>query len=330
MYFFQGMEYVYAVYQEKSVSKAAARLCISQPSLSASIKRIENRIGCPLFDRSTKPLSLTECGEQYIRAVERMKSAEDEFSDYVNDWGELKTGSLVIGGSSLFASWVLPSLLGAFSRACPRIRTELVEENTAELTALLQSGRIDLMLDNCRLDPQLFEGEVYREETLFLAVPRRLAGACGAEGCAVTVEDILSGGWRADGVPEVPLRLFEKAPFIMLKPENDTRRRAEAMLQQAGIAPSIVLELDQQLTSYHVASSGLGIAFVSDTLIREVPRRDDLAYFKLPGAERGRNVYFYRKRGRYLTKAMEKFLEISADPPSKDSLRTKKECYNMG
>lgn len=68
---FQGMEYVYEVYKEKSFSKAAASLFISQPSLSANVKRIEKRIGCPIFDRSTKPLQLTECGRKYIESVER-------------------------------------------------------------------------------------------------------------------------------------------------------------------------------------------------------------------------------------------------------------------
>lgn len=53
---FQGMEYIYEVYKEKSFSKAAAALFISQPSLSANVKRVENRIGYPIFDRSTKPL----------------------------------------------------------------------------------------------------------------------------------------------------------------------------------------------------------------------------------------------------------------------------------
>ena len=52
---FQGMEYVYEVYLEKSFSKAAEKLFISQPSLSANVKRVEHHIGYPIFDRSTKP-----------------------------------------------------------------------------------------------------------------------------------------------------------------------------------------------------------------------------------------------------------------------------------
>ena len=56
---FQGMEYIYTVYKEKSFSKAAKKLFISQPSLSATVKRIEKKIGAPVFDRSTKPVSYT-------------------------------------------------------------------------------------------------------------------------------------------------------------------------------------------------------------------------------------------------------------------------------
>ena len=99
---FQGMEYVYEVYKEKSFSKAAANLFISQPSLSANVRRVEARIGYPVFDRSTKPLGLTECGEQYIRCVERIMNIEKDFSDFINDWGGLKTGTLILAAVTYF------------------------------------------------------------------------------------------------------------------------------------------------------------------------------------------------------------------------------------
>ena len=149
---FQGMEYIYTVYQEKSFSKAARKLFISQPSLSATVKRIEEHIGYPIFDRSTKPLTLTEFGKRYISSVEQIISVEHEFSSFMNDWGGLKTGKLVLGGSSLFSSWVLPPLIGSFTRQFPMVKVELMEENTSELKLLLQNGGIDLMIDNCQLD----------------------------------------------------------------------------------------------------------------------------------------------------------------------------------
>ena len=64
---FKGKKYVYEVYREKSFSKAAQNLYISQPSLSARIKQIEEQIGEPLFDRSTNPLQLTEIGKPQRR-----------------------------------------------------------------------------------------------------------------------------------------------------------------------------------------------------------------------------------------------------------------------
>ena len=306
------MEYVYAVYQEKSISRAAERLCISQPSLSANIKRVEGKVGYPLFDRSTKPLSLTECGEHYIRAVERILAVETEFSDYASDWGELKTGSLILGGSSLFASWVLPALIGRFSARYPKIHVELKEESSAELAHLLQQGRIDLILDNCKLDAGLFDHMVYREETLFLAVPRIFASVREASAYVLSREMITTGYWREASVKPVPLELFAGDPFVMLKPENDTRKRAMEILQTAGITPEITLELDQQLTSYHVVCSGLGIAFVSDTLISEVSARSDVVYFKLPEGKRSRALSFYWKAGRYKTRAMQEFLKLAS------------------
>ena len=69
---FKGKEYVYEVYKEKSFSRAAQNLYISQPALSATIKKIETRLGCSIFDRSSTPLRLTPAGIEYIKAVEKI------------------------------------------------------------------------------------------------------------------------------------------------------------------------------------------------------------------------------------------------------------------
>ena len=79
---FHGMNYVMEVYKEQSFSKAAQNLYISQPALSAAIKRIEKKVGAPLFDRRTSPIQLTECGKEYIRTTERI--LEDRTSTLLN------------------------------------------------------------------------------------------------------------------------------------------------------------------------------------------------------------------------------------------------------
>lgn len=73
----KNMDYVYAVYLNQSFSKAAKALYISQPALSAAIKKVEVEVGTPLFDRGTNPISLTEAGQYYIDSIENIMQIED-------------------------------------------------------------------------------------------------------------------------------------------------------------------------------------------------------------------------------------------------------------
>ena len=84
---FQKYKYVLAVYQEGCFTKAAERLFMSQPSLSAAICNIEKKIGMPLFERSGTTRKLTEAGQAYIAAAQRMQYAEDAFAKQLEDLG---------------------------------------------------------------------------------------------------------------------------------------------------------------------------------------------------------------------------------------------------
>ena len=307
---FQGMEYVYEVYKEKSFSKAAANLFISQPSLSANVRRVEARIGYPVFDRSTKPLGLTECGEQYIRCVERMMNIEKDFSDFINDWGGLKTGTLVLGGSNLFSSWILPPLMADFAALYPQIQIRLVEESTVKLTEMLQSGSIDLVLDNTSLNPEIFDSVLYQEEHLILAVPGSFSVNDSLQDFQLSVSDIQTGNFLDPQVPSVPVSRFKKEPFIMLKQENDTGKRALEICRKNHFEPVITFEMDQQMTSYNVTCSGMGISFIGDIMITKVTPNPNVIYYKLPLKDNCRNICFYWKKGRYLSRAMEEFLKM--------------------
>lgn len=310
---FQGMEYVYEVYQEKSFTKAAQKLFVSQPSLSATIKRVEKKIGYPIFDRSTKPLHLTECGEKYIQAVEKILAAQNEFTDFVNDWGGLKTGSLILGGSSLFSSWIFPQLMGKFIARYPFVKLVLMEENTAELEKMLQNGSVDLILDNCRLSPENFDSCIYQEENLLLAVPGDFPINHRLSEYQILAKDIRSGVFLEKQIPAVPLQYFQDEPFIMLKPENDTAKRAIDICRAQQFEPNVLFELDQQQTAYYITSQGLGISFISDTLIARAADNTKIVYYRLNEDTSRRYLYFYWKKGRYMSRPMEEFLKIALE-----------------
>ena len=306
---FQGMRYVYEVYKERSFSKAAANLFVSQPSLSANVKRVEQRIGYPIFDRSTKPLGLTQCGAQYIRTVEAIMLAENAFADYIDDWSELKTGQLRVGGSSFFSSWVLPPLIADFSREFPRVQVSLLEENTVMLAQKLQQGQVDLVLDNCELDDTIFDRYILQNEHILLAVPRAFSVNERLMDYQITPDNLQDGGASYEHMPAVPMENFEGLPFIFMKPENDTGKRAVDICRENHITPNILFELDQQMTAYNVTCSGMGISFIGDMLISRVPVHPNVVYYKLPGDHCRRNVFFYWKRGHYMSRAMEEFIK---------------------
>ena len=308
---FHGMEYVYEVYKEKSFSQAAHNLFISQPSLGAAVKKAEEKIGYPIFDRSTKPLTLTECGKAYIRAVESILSVQADFSNYVNDLGELKNGTLVLGGSSLFSSWILPQLMEKFHEEYPHVKISLIEENTVKLEKLLQDGNIDLVLDNSILSTTVFSNCIFQEERLLLAVPEAFAMNQQLTEYQISMDQIRSGAFKNEDVPPVPLNHFSRESFVLLKPANDTRKRALALCHLYGFVPKTIFEMDQQQTAYYVTCSGFGISFVSDTLIAKGADMPGVIFYKLDGENSRRNLLFYWKKERYFSKAMQEFLRIS-------------------
>jgi len=309
---FQGMRYVYEVYKERSFSKAAANLFVSQPALSATVIRTEKRIGYPIFDRSAKPLGLTQCGQRYIAAVEEILAAEKGFTDYINDWENLQTGKLILGGSSFFSSWVFPPLIAEFTRCYPKITVAVREENTVALTKRLQEGSVDFILDNCELDSKVFDHFVLEEESILLAVPRTMLVNDRLKEYQVSVEAVKSGAFFKENMPAVPMEAFQSAPFVLLKEENDTGRRAMDICQENQFQPKVLLELDQQMTAYNATCAGMGISFIGDMLISRVPYNPDVVYYKLEGKHCRRKVCFYWKRGRYFSRAMEEFLNLVA------------------
>lgn len=130
---FSNMNYVYEVYKEGSFSKAAEKLFISQPALSATVKKVEKKIGTPLFDRSRSPVRLTECGRKYIKIVEKIMEMEEEFAGYVSNLNELSTGSLSVGGTYLFAAYIFPGIFKKFQEMYPNVELRLIEGHTSQL-----------------------------------------------------------------------------------------------------------------------------------------------------------------------------------------------------
>lgn len=307
---FTWKKYIYEVYLEKSFSKAAQNLFISQPSLSARVKKVEERVGFPLFDRSTSPLQLTEVGKVYIEAAEEIFKIEQRVENYINNLSTLKTGSLSIGASNLFAAYVLPPLITGFKQKFPDIHIQITEGNTTQLESMLSSNSLDFVIDNYHYDSTLYSKELYCKENILLAVPKHLPVNDKFLEYTLSYESIRNKSYLSPSYPSVPLEAFSSLPFIMLTPGNDTRIRGDRLCREAGFHPNIILELNQQSTAYMAASTQLGATFISDILVSQLPSFENLVYYKLQGDSANRKVFFYYKNHKYKTKAMEEFLSM--------------------
>ena len=307
---FVWKKYVYEVYKERSFTKAAQNLYISQPSLSARIKKIEEIIGEPLFDRSTTPLQLTEVGKVYIEAAEEITQIEQRVENYINDLAGLKTGNLAVGASTLFAAYVVPSLITQFNQKFPDVHIQLIEGNTAELEEMLGSNALDFVIDNYHYDSILYNKELYCEENILLAVPKHFAVNEELGMYQLSYKNIKNKNYLNQKYPAVPLGRFADLPFIMLTQGNDTRTRGDRLCRNVGFKPNIVLEFNQQSTAYLASSTQLGATFISDILVSQLPTFENLVYYKLDGEEAKRKVFFYYKTHKYKTRVMEEFVRM--------------------
>lgn len=308
---FKGKEYIYEVYKEKSFSKAAQNLYISQPALSAAIKKIENRIGCCIFDRSSKVIRLTDAGTEYIKAAETITDIEIQFENYLSNLNQLKTGRLSIGASNVFASFILPAIITKFTDKYPAIKVNLIEAASSQLEELLFAGTLDFVLDNYPLDETIYEKHLFCSENLILAVPPKLPSNSFASEHQLSINDICQRKHLDPVTKPVPLSLFAHEPFIFLRAGNDTRIRSDKIFQENGLTPKVVLELDQLATAYNVACYGMGATIISDTLAQKASRNSTMLYYKLNSPHTFRNVFFYNKQNKYITKAMEEFTKLA-------------------
>lgn len=300
------MVYVYEVYRQRSFTRAAQMLYISQPSLSQMIRKAEGRIGTPIFDRSTSPIGLTEAGKAYIRAAEQVIQIESDLHQYLEDAEQCITGVLTLGGAMLFTSYVLPPLLSAFSERYPGVELRLHEAHTARLKEQLQEGLLDFAVDNSAFDPAVYEARLFKREQVILAVPRSFAVNEAAVRYRLTAAALRDD----DKTPGAPLALFCDTPFLLLKEGNDTRERAEHLCAQAGFSPKIRLQLDQQLAAYTLAGYGLGAAFISDTLALSAPPDERLYFYRIDSPDVERSISLFYKRTRVLTAPMRAFLSL--------------------
>lgn len=306
----QSMDYVYAVYKEKSFSAAARKLFMTQPALSAAVKKAEQELGLPIFDRSHAPLRLTDAGQAYIEAAEKIYHVQENLHRYVADLAGLEQGQLTIGGTNFVTTCHLPPLIQKFIEAHPQIHLSIVEASSAELFAQLKNGSLDLVLDSGECDEKNFAATTLCTDRILLGVPKSATPPHLPP--PLSTSDVIQGRHLTGQVPHVSLKDFAGTEFLLLSRGNDMQRRAWEFFRDAGLTPRVRLYLNQLMTAYHMAAAGLGAAFLTDTLVRIAAPNDSLNYFIFDHPLNRRDIFMAVPRSGYRPQAVTAFLQTAA------------------
>ena len=142
------IEYFAALYDERSITKAARRLNVVQPALSMQISRLERTFKTKLFERTSRGVVPTDTGRTFYGYCQKILADVDEAERYLREASGKITGNLTVGLMPSVANSVLPAVLAEYNVACPDVTLVVVEGYSASLMDQLYSGKLDLAVVN--------------------------------------------------------------------------------------------------------------------------------------------------------------------------------------
>lgn len=309
-------QYIYEVYKEKSFSRAAGNLYISQPALSATVRKIEKQLGYQIFDRSTTALRLTEAGAAYVEAAEKILNIEKHLKRYTDDLTNLQCGKLIVSGTSFFSSYVMPPILKAYQELYPGITLQFEEADSKQLYEQAMRHNIDLIIDGGQYDKEHFDSHLLFKEHIVLGIPRGLHGYESLKDMELTAEEIASGRHLLKETAGIDLSILKSEEFVLLKSGHDLHWRALNLCQERGFVPKSGIHLNQLMTALHVAANELGIVFLTDTFVSKLHLDIPLRYYKIATGHPEyivRRVFIAHRSNCQMTKAMERFIQLGQE-----------------
>ncbi|HBC68809.1 MAG TPA: LysR family transcriptional regulator [Sutterella sp.] len=182
------LRYFLEIAREKSFTRAATRLFVSQPALSKQISDLEKELGAKLFVRRAHSVELTESGAQLKRRAEDIIVLAEQVKTEFRDASSGLTGNIRIGAGESRSIEYLAEACSCFLRLHPQVRIHLTSGNAEQLIARLDQGLLDLALVYMPGNPEFYEGiELPEKETWGILMPE---DASLVEKAAITREDL--------------------------------------------------------------------------------------------------------------------------------------------
>lgn len=286
--------YFKTIAQYGTITAAAKQLYISQPSLSQTLRQIEDEVGTPLFDRSTSPFHLTYAGERYLKVVEAMLDIETRLKEEIESIRRDDGGRLRLGISVTRAMQVLPDVIPIFTKAYPNVTIELTEAASASLEGLLQKGQIDLALAALEANEANIAYELIEKESIGI-----LAG-----------KDSQLAQLVPSGTP-IRLEMVEKEAFVSLDTSHSSRIIQDRLFRRYNIRPKILLETSSLEVARRVALKSGACMVLPDVYADEFVFNSGGAFYPLKDYENHHHFYACYRNDENTKKYIRDFVSIT-------------------
>jgi DNA-binding transcriptional LysR family regulator len=241
------LEYLVAVADEANFTRAAARLHVAQPGVSAQIRRLERELGQDLLDRSGRSVRPTDAGATVLPYARAALAAVEGIRSAVDELAGLLRGRVAVGMITACSSLDLASLLATFHQDHPGVEITLAEGSSDELVHSLRNGRLDLAwVGLAGPTPTGLATQVIVDEPLVAAVrhDHRLAA-------------------RAS----ITTRELARHPLVSLARGTGMRAGADAAFAEARVEPRLAFEATSPELVAQLAGEGLGVAVLSESVV---------------------------------------------------------------
>lgn len=283
------LEFFLKIVEEGSFSRAAERAFRTQPAVSLAIRRLEEEIGAPLFDRSQKSPALTEVGKVFHSYAERIISLRDEARGVVAEMKELRAGRVRAGANESASLYLLPEIILAFRSRHPQVKVEIYRHPSERLVREVLDGNVDVAITaNEPLERDLEGFPVLKDELVLILNPEHPL----ASRESVSVRDLGDETFLAHNV------------------KTASRQKVVETFARTGTPLNIALELATVETIKRFVRRELGVAFVPRMCVAEELSSGTLLNMPVRDLTYTRTLWAIQRRGSTLSHAAEAFLEL--------------------
>lgn len=227
---FQQLHYFLVVAKYQHMTKSAELLHIAQPALSQCIKRLEEELGTPLFDRVGKRIVLNDCGKLLQQRVRPIMAALDAIPSEIQNRSQTYNYPIKINIEA--GSMIVSKVLIAFQKAHPKITFQLVQN--------VYESECDITMSTIAYEEEADEKDMVFTEQIYLAVP---LSSRFATRTSVTLDEL------------------SREDFIFLAGSRPLRSICDKLCDSVGFIPNIIFESESPLMVRELIEAGLGISF---------------------------------------------------------------------